>query len=70
MISAGQEEKGLLKTEEAIAKGVKTGQMYLLKGNALFKTGKMEDAKNAYRQALTIEPNLAAARQMLTQLGG
>ncbi|MCC7244127.1 MAG: tetratricopeptide repeat protein, partial [Saprospiraceae bacterium] len=68
--TAGQPDKALAKTDEAISKGVKTGQMYLLRGNALFNLGKKDDAKAAYQQALSLEPNNQLARQMLSKIGG
>ncbi len=82
LAAGGQAEAAISRLEQAVAAEPKNAELrialartradtvsrYMAAGDAAHREGRLVDAEKAYRQALSIEPNLVQARQALGQL--
>lgn len=68
LLAAGNTAAAKTKADEAIGKGIRDASIYISRAQALNRTGDVAGAKSDLQQALTIQPNNAAARQLLDQL--
>ncbi len=61
-LERGMAEDGLEMADGGIAVDAKQPQLHFVRGNALFGLGRLEEAEEAYREALALNPQNAQAR--------